>query len=370
MTEIAAISAVVFEQEIPHAPPGIVIVRLKMEEFPEISKQEILEITKQEILEATEQPLLLVANQEIIYEEAPTQRRKKKYGRSTFYRKRVFKFPCSKCATGFEFDEILQAHRHLHYNKGAFPVVCPVCGKEFDTGEYLPKPREKVFKHHIRQHIVELTEKYRKSKFTCDICGRVSKTQKFYNIHKRKHGIKDPMELNVDKHIQVMLEKKIRENKPSEDDEIEDVKDPRLLKLHECETCNRKFETSDILEIHKHEHYKRDEFPTICPLCDYCFTTSDRLSNRLTKDFVAHIKLHTKTKKHEFRAHMYSCNVCGKVNASVKDLMKHMKKHVAINDCTRCNRSFETNGSLQKHTKTAHTLYRCKVSLRIWVFSQ
>ncbi|XP_029716286.2 zinc finger protein 37 [Aedes albopictus] len=196
-----------------------------------------------------------------------------------------------------------------------------------------------------------------KSRFTCDMCGKVSKNIRDLRLHQKVHfGIKD----------------------------------------FECEYCHMRFVQKGGLKIHVRTH--TGEKPYKCPHCPVAFAQKVSLDNHVFKHTRAGVKcplcpsilanpayakqhvrqVHTEErsnvcqlcgksykKRRDLNKHIEGhdrriCSVCGKVFDTMYALKSHMHVH-AGNRCSFCNRSFKSEEELQAHSKLRGRAYQCEL---------
>ena len=119
---------------------------------------------------------------------------------------------------------------------------------------------------------------------------------------------------------------------------------------HNCDQCDTKFRTKEMLSNHIAECHKNstEKAPNktvlyMCNVCEQTFSNIKSLEDHLTKNKCKEIK----------------CNKCSKLVLTKNDLINHLKKDhgqpplIQIDDhiykCNVCNKTFESKNELKNH---------------------
>ena len=98
--------------------------------------------------------------------------------------------------------------------------------------------------------------------------------------------------------------------KEEEEEEITVRKGAKRKRGHECDVCEKAFESPSALTIHMRTH--TNEKPYECDVCEMKFRRSDTLKD--------HMRTHTKEKP-------YECDVCEKRLTQAGNLKTHMRRY-------------------------------------------
>jgi uncharacterized Zn-finger protein len=148
------------------------------------------------------------------------------------------------------------------------------------------------------------------------------------------------------------------------------------FKEHKCETCNKRFQTSTKLNIHKRIHSKHRPFA--CDQCQMYFSRKDNLSRHkkvhsgekpfqcdvCQKKFaeIFHLKRHKIIHSGE---KSYHCDLCDKKFARPDDLTVHKRIHTGEKpfQCGSCNVKFSHSSNLIRHKRihTGEKPYDCDI---------
>ena len=117
-----------------------------------------------------------------------------------------FRCRCHKCNIQFETRAELRRHKRKEHPEPSSPVECPVCHKKYNN-------------NYMRDHL----KSHNSDAFKCDICEKLFSSRSNLSKHKRKH--------NPD-YVPRPSERKCAGPK-----------------RHECEECQKKFDTPTALEV-------------------------------------------------------------------------------------------------------------------------
>lgn len=172
-------------------------------------------------------------------------------------------------------------------------AVCKICADSFDTDE-------KLMDHWNECH-ADMTEAEMSdpTKFVCQVCGEKIYRQ-FQDVHMQQHC---------------------------------------STKKHNCEVCNRSFNTIKLLDLHKRIHI--DDKPITCTVCKEPFIDVETLRE--------HMQNHSNERP-------YVCNYCGKRFTRPHEKVKHERIHTGEkpHGCSVCGMRFRVNYCLTLHMRT-HT---------------
>ncbi|XP_073962216.1 uncharacterized protein [Choristoneura fumiferana] len=198
--------------------------------------------------------------------------------------------------------------------------------------------------------------------FRCDICSTVFPSNKSLKLHKRMH---DPVKARP-----IELPVETEGSEPSNDKFLCSICD-KLIPIDyravhhnshktdnkfNCDICNRKFHSSEYLEMHMSVHNidkvpqnKQDKsLPYMCMYCNRQFARPH--------EKVKHERIHTGEKPH-------SCEICGKSFRVSYCLTLHMRTHTGARPyaCPHCNKRFKAHSVYNHHLLTHSDVraYKC-----------
>ncbi|XP_063626047.1 zinc finger protein 397-like isoform X1 [Cydia splendana] len=231
---------------------------------------------------------------------------------------------------------------------------CPHCSVAYENSKSLSA--------HMKIHKAHTEDADSTGPFKCDICSTVFPSNKSLKLHKRMHDpVKArPIELPVesegtetsnDKYICSICDKLIpidyravHHNSHNTDNK------------YNCDICNRKFHSSEYLEMHMSVHNldkvqvnKQDK--SLPYNCMYCTRQFARPHEK-----VKHERIHTGEKPH-------SCEICGKSFRVSYCLTLHMRTHTGARPyaCPHCNKRFKAHSVYNHHLLTHSEVraYKC-----------
>ena len=190
---------------------------------------------------------------------------------------------CKECEHLFKYKESYD--KHLKEDRCRH--VCDICGKIFLYA------KTKDYKIHVKYHTQQRDHE-------CEICGKRFIERGTMLRHLRLHTIESPKK---DKEMMKKEKSAKRKQRKAKD---------RILKQsnYHCNDCEHTFKRKASYE----KHLREDRCKHVCDICGKVF-----LYLR-TKDYIIHMKYHTKQKDHE-------CFQCGKRFVEKGKLLKHIRRH-------------------------------------------
>lgn len=120
-----------------------------------------------------------------------------------------------------------------------------------------------------------------------------------------------------------------------------------------CDICNESCESEDILNVHKSEHLKPEEFT--CYHCSEVFRDKEILTRHLQSE---HSTISEETVTKRRRNTKFTCEDCAKVLSSSKKLIEHaIEEHkkdrhlIKPFQCPKCGSRFASSSNLVQHRK-------------------
>ncbi|VVC87738.1 unnamed protein product [Leptidea sinapis] len=251
---------------------------------------------------------------------------------------------CPICIKNFISDYFLKKHIISHLPK---PVACKVCNQSFKSKFTLFEHAKmmhilcipsfscsicnRLFKNRTRLQHHEKNHFYKK----CLLCDKYFKSQKYFNTHLVRHGIK----YNMSKRNVVFCS--VCEKACSNENELSlHVNKAHIqMKPYSCDMCEKQFYTEYNLKCHKklHNLYSREE----CKFCHRVF--------KCRRSLVIHLRRHIDIKPN-------ACPVCSQTFYSESEVRKHMKlKHGGKFCCRVCRKVVDSNSDLKQHIKVSHS---------------
>lgn len=176
------------------------------------------------------------------------------------------------------------AHYRLHYVERKF--TCDLCGKQTRT------------QHQLNSHIKFIHLNVRN--YECDICGKSFHAKQSCEEHRRIHTGERPFSCEICGKTFVAMNALFTHKKFHND-----------FYAHPCSMCPKKFKVRRSLINHIRTH--TGERPFKCELCPKTFNNSSRFS------------YHKKVTHSDARP--FTCSLCGSCFKANKFLMRHMKLH-------------------------------------------
>ena len=237
--------------------------------------------------------------------------------------------------------------------------TCPECKI------YFPNMEQSEMKRHIKGHEMD---------FSCDVCGKGFRRQKYLNQHIEEiHGKQESRYICTICNKEYKQERNLRNHvkmRHSEDVETFQCRfcdseflyrfslKRHLLSAHSastsahtnvfmkskicyCEYCNASFGTNSLLKRHVATLHSQDK-PFKCDVCEKVFARKDRL-------------LRHKESTHEDAK--FSCQFCDESFRRKDSLLKHAQKHLGQEFmCDLCTKKFNRKDSCNRHKKLVHKL--------------
>ncbi|XP_011883064.1 PREDICTED: zinc finger protein 271-like [Vollenhovia emeryi] len=202
----------------------------------------------------------------------------------------------------------------------------------------------------------------RKSKFTCQLCGRGFLQRSRYIIHKGFHAstkfectqckkmfdTKENLTLHqettkhssnfAEENVEVQEAQKTNNAKQNTSLKSSEVAKDSSKATYTCEKCNKQFDLKQEYELHMRVAHEQQKFS--CSNCNKSFANQS--------DLKTHMTTHGKTKSDKD----YPCDICGKVLNHPSSVLYH--KEAEHNNglrfvCNKCNKCFKHKQLLQRH---------------------
>ena len=247
---------------------------------------------------------------------------------------------CKKSVNLFYFNRHIQV---IHENKPLKRSTCPICNKTFHGYSYL------------KIHIKAIHEKIKSWKCKFEGCSRDFAFQEAYLIHMRAHeGIKLLCDICGEERTQ-RNELRSHKTRKHEDEINAQYKDKGLS--FPCTICEKVLFSSQLLKNHLQfiHNLMKDEIENNgkncgeklekaikCEFCDDTFNYQSILKN--------HVKV-------VHNANQFSCEYCGKVSSSARNLDRHIEsihKGSTKCTCTICGKVFRDTSVMKFHVRTVH----------------
>ncbi|CAH0698357.1 unnamed protein product [Spodoptera exigua] len=259
---------------------------------------------------------------------------------------RKYPFLCNLCYKGFNFESKLQNHMSKH-SPSRGPYECKICHMYLPTSYSFSVhslihtrryeclvcgrrmiDRPSIIEHYRTQHEGLLT------RFTCQICGKVSNNNKTHRGHMRNHHGGDRPK--CDQCGKTFINK---------DSLVEHQQIHLGIKNYECSICNKRFRTRTQINHHQMTHTDVKEF--YCVECDVRFKSAHNLRTHLTRSL----------KHRDKQSFKHACSRCPARYACAQSLAAHVRvqheghrPHV----CGDCGAALATRSSLAKHMHSVH----------------
>uniref|UniRef100_A0A336KCP9 CSON007065 protein n=1 Tax=Culicoides sonorensis TaxID=179676 RepID=A0A336KCP9_CULSO len=186
----------------------------------------------------------------------------------------------------------LQVHMKRYHSNQTSKYQCDICKRLFTLKDTL--------KRHIK--VVHLDNTVLK-RFSCEYCGRM------FNF-----------DCNLNKHISSVHHKNY---------------------IYQCEICDKKFASKEILKHHALTHVKTCNFE--CPTCGSKFRS------------LRHLGYHKRSVHNDKKL---PCTVCDKTFKNRKHLQQHKLTHLPnAYQCPVCPKSYSLGATLRVHVKSNHPDY-------------
>lgn len=194
--------------------------------------------------------------------------------------------------------------------------TCEICGKIYKS--------QVAFEDHINGHSIQKPN-------SCLTCGKIFGSKHDLKAHEKTHNVRSRSHscINCGKSFFTMRNLILHEKIHSK------------IKNYVCEECGESFRTANHLETHfeKHIGFK----PHICRMCGKTFSTN------------AELLQHQQTHNGETP---FLCEFCGAGFAQLSNLHVHKKlEHYEVKryKCTDCGKAFNRRRLLDYHMKSSHT---------------
>lgn len=252
--------------------------------------------------------------------------------------------------------------------KSKVDFKCLKCCKQFPSKLTLNLHKQKKHKH-----ILKYKRKQRKKSlpFKCLKCKKQLPSVSWFETHKKlKHKnvsatVKIKEEVTIEEYdINATIKKEkgndITSEKTTDSCPYCDSKlKPKYLKDHiktkhtspdlwefDCEQCEKKFATKNLLRLHmKRDHLKKEQF--VCPHCQFTVQSKSSLDN------------HLQSKHTNPALWRYECHLCERRYATEWHLKRHEYVHKTINNftCNVCKLGLSSKRSLKSHILAKHQNY-------------
>ncbi|XP_065324147.1 uncharacterized protein LOC135931165 [Gordionus sp. m RMFG-2023] len=284
---------------------------------------------------------------------------------------------CAECDTIFHDVPTYRRHLRTHTH----PHECKICGSRF--------ARRSTLAEHSCDPVL----------FECSLCSSVdgfnqSKKSMFPTLPQLEEHLADPffhalppshqcsdcgrkfrLEASLEEHVChqhfSLVLKKVPQSLDSHADFLNTKTNASRCRITNldpfiCESCGRKFASSNTLKSHMAIHGERN---FKCGVCGKSFHRRDTLK--------VHGRVHEETAYDLSQTNVgaikkgYACPVCGKVVKSKNALDMHSKLHMAseerLHECGICARTFLQKGNLRKHLNThARQRYSCPICRKVF----
>ncbi|CAB4008536.1 zinc finger OZF [Paramuricea clavata] len=212
---------------------------------------------------------------------------------------------CSICKKIYT-SSYLKEHMTFHYESSR--VTCNVCSKVFSSISNLRKHEKK---HENRG--IPIRDKRRL--FKCSECPETFQTQKFLEVHRKKHV--------------------------------------RIVPI-QCNDCGEVFAQKNLLRRHQAVVHKGIR-PFSCKYCDKTFTQRGNLARHCRQAHAEKNATDSRLTKEKFLCRRRGCNQTSFLSREL--YIQHLQQHsgdTRIYSCENCSCVFSSAGNLSKHRKTFH----------------